>query len=125
MLTQTMARNPVDGLGHVAAHALHLFYQAHIWASAKGKVSFEMDRRLLMKALKISRSTATRVIAELIAAELIVKHGRRALHKTCRYRLVFPSEAAVEAVDNNDGLQEASATNRANVLMGEPDRAHG
>ena len=110
-----------SSLGHVAAHALHLFYRAHIWASAKGEVSLEMDRRLVMKALKVSRATAARVITELTGAKLITKHGRRALKKPCRYRLVLPSEASVETVDSNDGLQGTDHTNRANVLTGEPD----
>ena len=96
MLTQTMAQDPaVIALKGNAARGLLMFYRAHIQASAQGKASFEMDRRWLMKLLKVSKSSADRAIAQLVVAKLIIKHGRRALSGPCRYRLALPNDTDI------------------------------
>jgi len=130
MLTETMMKNPAifgGNISHLAGHALLVFYRAHIHASADGNAAFDMDRVWLRKLLKISTATAERAIAELVAAKLIVKQGRRKLGGPCQYRLVLPdhdtdlgpSTPPDEPVEHTDGLQKAPHTNRANVLKSE------
>jgi len=130
MFTQTMARNPaLLSISHSAAHILLVFYRAHIQASEEERTAFDMDRAWLVKLLKISRSTATRAIAELVRSRLIIKVGKRKLGGPCQYCLALPQDEASseppappdEDVEHNQRFTETDHTNPSNVLMGEPD----